>query len=91
MPTKSQASVAMGFVTGMLAGLQRQNIDPEPLLHSANIDISDSNQRIPIARYAALYNLINRHLDDEAFGLFPSPCAWAASNFSAELASTHQR
>ena len=70
---RQQASVAMGFVSGMLAGLHRLNIDPTPILNSADIDISDSTQRISIARYAALYNQINRKLDDEAFGLFSQP------------------
>lgn len=70
---QQQASVAMGFVTGMLAGLYRRNIDPTPILVNADIDISDSRNRISIARYAALYNQINRQLDDEAFGLFSQP------------------
>ena len=29
--------------------------------------------RVPIDRYAALYNRLNRELDDEAFGLFLLP------------------
>ena len=70
---QQQASVAMGFVTGMLAGLYRRNIDPTAILVNADIDISDSRNRISIARYAALYNQINRLLDDEAFGLFSQP------------------
>ena len=63
----------MGFVDGMLAGLNRRQIDPAPLLAAAGIDIADNANRIPVARYATLYNLINRHLDDEGFGLFSQP------------------
>ncbi|WP_226442008.1 AraC family transcriptional regulator [Quatrionicoccus australiensis] len=63
----------MGFVTGMLAGLARRRIDPEALLAASNIDIADPASRIPVADYAALYNLLNRQLDDEGFGLFAQP------------------
>lgn len=63
----------MGFVTGMLAGLARLNIDPAPLLHAAGVDLADPARRIPVERYAALYNLLNRELDDEGFALFAQP------------------
>ncbi|QKV58078.1 MAG: AraC family transcriptional regulator [Dechloromonas sp.] len=63
----------MGFVTGMLAGLGRRRIDPAPLLAAVALDIADTATRIPIDRYAALYNLLNRELDDEGFGLFSQP------------------
>lgn len=72
-PTRTQATVAMGFVTGMLAGLQRRQIDPAPLLAATDIDLADTASRIPIERYAALYNRLNRELDDEGFGLFAQP------------------
>ncbi|WP_428825994.1 AraC family transcriptional regulator [Azonexus sp. IMCC34842] len=72
-PMRSQTTVAMGFVTGMLAGLQRQGRNPAPLLAATDIDIADTASRIPIERYAALYNRINRELDDEGFGLFAQP------------------
>ncbi|PKO86048.1 MAG: AraC family transcriptional regulator [Betaproteobacteria bacterium HGW-Betaproteobacteria-12] len=70
---RRQATVAMGFVTGMLAGLARHNRNAAPLLAATGIDIADTASRIPIERYAALYNRINRELDDEAFGLFTQP------------------
>ena len=70
---RTQATVAMGFVTGMLAGLQRRKIDPQALLASSGIDIADTARRIPVASYARLYNLLNRELDDEGFGLFAQP------------------
>lgn len=63
----------MGFVTGMLAGPLRRGRDPAPWLDATGIDLADAAGRIPIARYAALYNLINRDMDDEAFGLFSQP------------------
>ena len=72
-PNRTQATVAMGFVSGMLAGLVRRRIDPTPLLAATDIDIADTASRIPIDRYAALYNRLNRELDDEGFGLFAQP------------------
>ncbi|MGE5471897.1 MAG: AraC family transcriptional regulator [Bacteroidota bacterium] len=69
-PPSRQTTVAMGFVTGMLAGLHRRGIDAGPLLTAAGIDTADAASRIPVGQYAALYNLINRRLDDEGFALF---------------------
>ncbi len=73
---RSRATVAMGFVHGMLAGIVRRGMDPTPLLAAAGINHAEPATRIPVERYAALYNLINRQLDDEGFGLFsrPLPC-----------------
>ncbi|MBS1189197.1 MAG: AraC family transcriptional regulator [Rhodocyclaceae bacterium] len=70
---RSRATVAPGFVTGMLAGPLRAGRDAAPLLAAAGIDMADSARRIPVDRYAALYNMINRELDDEGFGLFSQP------------------
>ncbi len=69
----SRATVAMGFVTGMLSGCRRQGRDTGSLLALAGIHIADPASRVPIDRYAALYNRLNRELDDEAFGLFSLP------------------
>lgn len=63
----------MGFVTGMLAGMVRRQLDPAPVLSALAIDIADTASRIPIDRYAALYNRLNRQLDDEGFALFAQP------------------
>lgn len=63
----------MGFVTGMLAGMAHRRLDPSPLLGALEIDIADTASRVPIDRYAALYNRLNRQLDDEAFNLFAQP------------------
>lgn len=78
---RRQASVAMGFVSGMLAGLARRQLDPTHLLAAADIDIADTASRIPVERYAALYNLINQELDDEGFGLFSQPMRCGSFEF----------
>ncbi|AXS78781.1 AraC family transcriptional regulator [Dechloromonas sp. HYN0024] len=80
-PARTQATVAMGFVTGMLAGLARRQIDPLPLLRATYIDIADTASRIPIERYAALYNRLNHQLDDEGFGLFAQPMRLGSFEF----------
>lgn len=72
----SRATVAAGFVTGMLAGPLRQGHDPLPWLAATDISpaiLQDSRLRVPVARYARLYNIINQALDDEGFGLFSAP------------------
>ncbi len=68
-----RATVAMGFVTGMLSGMVRQGRDPGPLLAATGIDLADAASRVPIDRYAALYNRIGHEMDDEGFGLFSQP------------------
>ncbi|UCV23228.1 AraC family transcriptional regulator [Ferribacterium limneticum] len=80
-PARTQATVAMGFVTGMLAGLAHRQIDPSRLLAATGIDIADTASRIPIERYAALYNRLNRELDDEGFGLFAQPMRLGSFEF----------
>ena len=67
---RSSASVAAGFITGMLSGLQRAGRDPRPLLEAAGIDLAFAARRIALDRYALLYNLVCTELDDEGFGLF---------------------
>lgn len=69
----NSATVAMGFVTGMLAGMTRAGHDPAPLLAACGIDAAAPTQRVPLAVYAALYNRVAAALDDEAFGLFSAP------------------
>lgn len=74
-PTRRRrhASVATGFVTGMLSGLQGRELDAAPLLARAGITLAESASRVPVERYAVLYNLCIEALDDEAFGLLPQP------------------
>lgn len=71
-----RATVAMAFVDGMLAGLRHAGRDPAPLLQRAHLPdqvLHEPNARVPVDRYAALYNLICDDLDDEGFGLFSVP------------------
>lgn len=71
-----RATVAAGFVTGMMAGLIRAGGDPTPLLGAAEISaktLADPTERVPVDRYAALYALTIHSLDDEAFALFSAP------------------
>jgi AraC-like DNA-binding protein len=73
---RHHATVAIGFVTGMLSGLVARNIDFSPALLAAGIspdELSDPAARVPLADYAALYNGLVRHLDDEGFALFSAP------------------
>jgi AraC-like DNA-binding protein len=72
----SPSTVAIGFVSGILSGVSRAGLAPEVLLEHAEIAthlLHDRNARIPVARYAALYRLINESLDDEGFALFSRP------------------
>ena len=72
----NSATVSVGFVTGMLAGMARTGRPPGPLLATAGIaeaTLADPSARIPLAAYAELYNHIATELDDEAFGLFSAP------------------
>lgn len=70
---RSSATVAMGFVTGMLAGMHRLGRDPGPLLERAGIRLGSAQDRVALDRYAQLYNLIIAELDDEAFGVLSRP------------------
>ncbi|MDO8934124.1 MAG: AraC family transcriptional regulator [Rhodocyclaceae bacterium] len=70
------ATVAIGFVRGIMSGLSLSGASPQAILDHAGIAtvlLGDSGARIPVARYAALYRLINERLDDEGFGLFSRP------------------
>lgn len=76
LPAPARATVAIAFVQGMLAGLQHAGRDTARLLESAHIAaqvLNDPSARIPVDRYADLYNRINSELDDEGFGLFSMP------------------
>ena len=85
----NSATVAMGFVTGMLAGLARAGRDPAPLLAAAGIAPASlanpmaPEYRVPIAAYAELYNRVAQALDDEAFGLFSAPLRGGSFEFLA--------
>lgn len=69
---ENRATVAAGFVRGLLSGLALQQV--EDVLGAAGLHrrhLEDA-VRTPIAAYAALYNAVVRELSDEGFGLFGS-------------------
>ena len=75
-PSANRATVAAGFVTGLLSGLDARGIDRREILVQVGIDrtvISDPGFRIPLQAYADLYGAVIRVLDDEGFALFASP------------------
>ena len=89
--SRPRATVAIGFVRGMLAGLPRCGRAAAPLLVRAGIApevLDDAAARIPVERYAALYNLINQELDDEGFGLFSAPMRVGSFEFLCRSAIT---
>jgi AraC-like DNA-binding protein len=68
-----KATVASGFVTGMVSGLRARGMDLVPILAEAGLPgdiLDDPKGRVPLTAYAALYNHVVRTLDDEGFGLF---------------------
>ena len=69
--SRKHTSVSMGFVSGMLTGMVRRNKNPATVLAGLDIDLADAASRVPVDRYATLYNRVIAELDDEAFGLFP--------------------
>lgn len=73
---RPRATVAMGFVQGMLAGVTARGGDAGPLLERAGIGrevLHRPDVRVPVERYAALYNLLIAELGDEGFALFSTP------------------
>lgn len=78
-PASPRATVAAGFVTGMLAGLAARPdgaSTAQRLLGAAGIAetvLTDPAGRVGVVRYAELYNRLVVALDDEAFGLFAAP------------------
>ncbi|HSJ98957.1 MAG TPA: AraC family transcriptional regulator, partial [Myxococcota bacterium] len=71
-------------MTGLLSGAAARGIDVAALLRAAQVPVAvrrDRTVRVPIARYAALYNLTVQALGDEAFGLFAQPVRPGAFEF----------
>ena len=85
----SPSTVAIGFVSGILSGVSRIGLTAEALLEHAGIAthlLHDRSARIPVARYAALYRLINESLDDEGFALFSRPLRRGSFEFLCRAA-----
>ncbi len=79
-----RATVAVGFVTGLLSGARTRGVDPARLLARAGIDpgvLRERAGRVPIGNYAALYNLAVAEMADEAFGLLSRPLEPGAFEF----------
>lgn len=83
----SHATVAAGFVTGMLAGLAARPTGPATIARllidsgiSAEV-ITTPGERIGVVQYADLYNRLVRALDDEGFGLFAAPLRTGSFEF----------
>ena len=85
----SPSTVAIGFVSGILSGVSRAGLVPDVLLEHAEIAthlLHERTARIPVARYAALYRLINEGLDDEGFALFSRPLRRGSFEFLCRAA-----
>lgn len=71
-----RATVAAGFVTGLLSGLAERGLDRSGPLRAAGIaprSLEDPSARVPLTAYAALYDAVVRAHGDEGFALFASP------------------
>lgn len=75
VPGPHRATVAAGFVIGLLSGLRARGEDPRALLQAAGLSpvALSEGSRTPVEAYAALYNHVVRHLGDEGFALFAAP------------------
>jgi len=84
LPARPRATVAIGLVHGLLAGCAGRGVALPPLLAGAGIDpdcLADPAARVPVERYADLYNAVTRALQDEGFGLFSRPLAPGSFEF----------
>ncbi len=71
-----RATVAVGFVNGLLSGLRRRGLDAAGPLREAGIErrlLTDTAGRVPLDAYAALYDAVIRAHGDEGFALFAAP------------------
>ena len=67
------ATVASGFVAGLLSALPEHGIDPAKILAEAGLDpdvLTGDSRRVLLTDYALLYNRVVALLQDEGFGLF---------------------
>jgi AraC-like DNA-binding protein len=71
-----RATVAAGFVRGLLSGLRERGLATTAALREAGIDprvLADPLARVPLPAYAQLYGALIRAHGDEGFALFTSP------------------
>lgn len=71
-----RATVAAGFVSGLLSGCAERSLDTADALREAGIDLrllADPRARVPLPAYAQLYGALIRAHGDEGFALFASP------------------
>jgi hypothetical protein len=71
-----RATVAAGFVEGLLSGARSRGLDADGLVIAAGLPASvakAADARVPIADYVTLYNTVARELGDEGFALFSVP------------------
>ena len=70
---ENRATVAAGFVRGLLSGLAPHRA--EEILRAAGLGRGHLGDavRTPIAAYTDLYNAVVRELSDEGFGLCAAP------------------
>ena len=67
------ATVAAGFVAGLLSALPEHGLDPAQVLVEADLDpdvLTGDSRRVLLTDYALLYNRVVALLQDEGFGLF---------------------
>lgn len=78
-----RATVAAGFVRGMLSGVPSGTARARALLRAAGLAETalHPDRRTPIADYAALYNRVVAELGDEGFGLFSAPVRQGSFEF----------
>jgi len=75
-PKDHRATVAAGFVTGLLSGARGRGLETSGFLQAAGIsadELGAPDARVPVAAYVALYNAVARDLGDEGFALFSRP------------------
>lgn len=84
MSIDSHPTVSIGFVTGMLSGLERHGQSPDGFLHTVGIaksQMANPKARVALSRYAALYRGVSAALADEGFALFSRPLKPGAFEF----------
>lgn len=75
-PAQHRATVAAGFVSGLLSGCRERHLATDGALREAGIDpraLADPRARVPLPAYAQLYGALIRAHGDEGFALFAAP------------------